>query len=316
MLRLEDVSVRFGGTTAVAGISLQVEPGGWLGLVGPNGAGKSTLLRAIAGLVPYEGFIAVATHQAAALPGPGGRAAARTGGGGRTGASAAPVPRRRPWARTRRTGPVPSRRAWARTVAYVPQRPVLPPSMTVTDYVLLGRSAHHSYLGAETARDRRVTSEVLGRLQLGRLAGRRLGELSGGEAQRAVLARALVQEAPVLLMDEPTASLDLGHAQQVLGLADELRHEVGLTVVCALHDLTLAGQYSDRLTVLSDGRAVLSGPPGQVLTQANVARHFRAAVEILAGASGPVVAPDRLGSATGPAGGPAVRLPAPSTRGP
>ena len=134
----------------------------------------------------------------------------------------------------------------ARSVAYVPQRPVLPRSMSVTDYVLLGRSAHHTYLGAETARDRRVTATVLERLQLSTFSKRPLGELSGGESQRVVLARALVQEAPVLVMDEPTTSLDLGHSQLVLELADELRREKGLCVLCAIHDLTLAAQYSER----------------------------------------------------------------------
>jgi iron complex transport system ATP-binding protein len=253
VLDLKRVSVLLGGATVVSAVSLRVEPGGWLGLVGPNGAGKTTLLRAVAGLVHYEGFITIDGQ-------------------------------RRPRS---------DRRGWARCVAYVPQRPVLPLSMTVTDYVLLGRSAHHSYLGAETARDRQVAAAVLDRLDLARFASRRLGELSGGEAQRAVLARALVQEAPVLLMDEPTASLDLGHAQQVLGIADRLRRDNGLSVLCSIHDLTLAAQYSDRLVVLAGGEAVLSGPPNQVLTEANVRRLFEANVQVLEGATGPVVVPAR-----------------------
>jgi iron complex transport system ATP-binding protein len=165
--------------------------------------------------------------------------------------------------------------------------------MSVTDYVLLGRSAHHPYLGAETARDRRVAATVLERLQLSAFAKRLLGELSGGESQRVVLARALVQEAPVLVMDEPTTSLDLGHSQLVLELADELRREKGLCVLCAIHDLTLAAQYSERLLVLSRGRAVLSGSPAEVLTQANIRRVFEAEVEVLDGASGPAVSPVR-----------------------
>ncbi len=165
--------------------------------------------------------------------------------------------------------------------------------MTVTDYVLLGRSAHHSYLGAETARDRRVAAAVIERLALRPFAQRRLGELSGGEAQRAVMARALVQEAPVLVLDEPTTSLDLGHSQLVLELADELRRENGLSVLCAVHDLTLAAQFAENLLVLAHGRAVAFGAPGEVLTEANIKSFFGAEVEVLASRSGPAVVPLR-----------------------
>jgi iron complex transport system ATP-binding protein len=253
MLELENVSVALGGTTVLSGVTARVERGDWLGVIGPNGAGKSTLVRAVAGLVPFDGHIRVAGRE-------------------HSGAD---------------------RRGRARAVAYVPQRPVLPPSMNVTDYVLLGRSAHHSYLGPETARDRRVAAAVLDRLQLSAFAGRRIGELSGGEAQRVVLARALVQEAPVLAMDEPTTSLDLGHAQLVLELTDQLRREKGLCVLCAIHDLTLAAQFAGRLLVLSHGRAGAVGAPAEVLTEADIWRFFGAEVEVLTGRSGLAVSPVR-----------------------
>ncbi len=253
MLEIDDVSVVLGEATVLKSVSARVEEGGWLGLVGPNGAGKTTLLRAVTGLVAYQGRINVA-----------GRA----------------------WSAT-------SRRAAARLVAYVPQRPVLPSAMSVTDYVLLGRSAHHSYLGGETRRDRHVVATVLERLDLTALARRPLGQVSGGEAQRAVLGRAIAQEAPVLVMDEPTASLDLGHGQLVLELADELRREHSISVLCALHDLTLAAQYADRLLVLSGGEAVSSGSAEEVLTEPNVRKFFGATVEVLAGRDGVVVAPAR-----------------------
>jgi iron complex transport system ATP-binding protein len=253
MLDIERLSVVLGRATVLSAVSARVEPGGWLGVIGPNGAGKSTLIRAVAGLLPYEGEVRV--------------------GGADHGRS--------------------DRRGRARSVAYVPQRPVLPRSMNVTDYVLLGRSAHHSYLGPETARDRRVAATVLERLELSNFAQRSLGELSGGESQRAVLARALVQEAPVLALDEPTTSLDLGHAQLVLELTDQLRREKGLCVLCAIHDLTLAAQFAERLLVLSHGQAVATGPPGEVLTEANVWRFFGAEVEVLPGRSGLAVSPVR-----------------------
>jgi iron complex transport system ATP-binding protein len=261
MLKIENLSVALDGVPVLDAVSASVDAGGWLGVVGPNGAGKTTLLRAVAGLIAYDGEIRIAG----------------------------------------RSSKVASRRDAARLVAYVPQRPVLPLAMTVTDYVLLGRSAHHSFLGAETTRDRRVVATVLDRLDLGGLARRPLGHVSGGEAQRAVLARALAQEAPILVMDEPTVSLDLGHGQLVLELTDVLRREHDLSVICALHDLTIAGQYADELLVLCDGRAVATGPPHQVLTGALVRDVFGATVEILDGRDGVVVAPARPGRAHEPA---------------
>src|SRR5262249_32961539 len=132
----------------------------------------------------------------------------------------------------------------ARLVAYAPQSPVLPPDMTVFDYTLLGRSPYIPHLGRESRHDRDIAGEVLERLDLRGLAGRPVGHLSGGERQRVVLARALAQQTPVLLLDEPTTALDLGHQQQVMELVDRLRLADGLTVVTTLHDLSLAGQYA------------------------------------------------------------------------
>jgi iron complex transport system ATP-binding protein len=269
MLEIEETTVVLGGVTLLSGVSARVDRGGWLGLVGPNGAGKSTLARAVAGLVPYQGHVRVVGREYPASD----------------------------W------------RGRARAVAYVPQRPVLPPSMNVTDYILLGRSAHHSYLGAETAHDRRVAAGVIERLELTSFCRRRLGELSGGEAQRAVMARALVQEAPVLVLDEPTTSLDLGHSQLVLELADQLRREKGISILCAIHDLTLAAQFSENLLVLSYGRAVATGAPTEVLTEDNIRRFFGAEVEVLASTSGPAITPVRR-RAPAPAPVPAEPVPA------
>jgi iron complex transport system ATP-binding protein len=253
VIETQDLSVSFGNAPVLREVSVRVGSGEWLGVVGPNGAGKSTLMRAVCGLVPYQGNV-------------------RIGG--------------------REYGPS-QHRDRARAVAYVPQRPVLPRDMVVTDYVLLGRAAHHGYLSAETARDRSAAAAVLERLELSRFAKRPLGQLSGGESQRAVLARALVQEAPVLVMDEPTSSLDIGHSQLVLELADELRRERGLCVLCAIHDLTFAARYSESLLVLFEGRAVLRGRPPEVLTQENVGRFFAAKAEILQSRSGPTLSPVR-----------------------
>jgi len=174
----------------------------------------------------------------------------------------------------------------ARTVAYAPQNPLLPEDLTVFDYVLLGRSPYIPYLGRERAADREVAERALRRLDLADFAGRRLGRMSGGERQRVVLARALAQQAPVLLLDEPTTALDLGHQQQVLELLDELRRTEGLTVVTTLHDLGTAGQYADTLVLVSGGRIAASGRPAEVLTAELVGAHFGARVNVTAGPDG------------------------------
>jgi ABC-type cobalamin/Fe3+-siderophores transport system ATPase subunit len=167
------------------------------------------------------------------------------------------------------------RRDRARCLAYAPQTPVLPEGVTTRDYVTLGRTPHRPLLSAPRSVDRQVVADVMDRLGLGPLA------------------RALAQQPRVLLLDEPTASLDLGHAQQVLDLVDRLRRQDGLTVLSTLHDLTLAGQYADRLALLSEGRVVAEGPPADVLTPAALHTHYGARAQVVAGPNGPAVLPVR-----------------------
>jgi len=240
------LTVRYGETTALRGISGRVSAGEWLGVIGPNGAGKTTLLNAIAALLPYSGSVTVCDRAADRL----------------------------------------RRRELARLIAYVPQRPLLPPDMTVRDYVLLGRTAHIGYLRTETAADRRVCAAAIDRLDLGAMANRVLRAMSGGELQRVVIARALAQEAPVLLLDEPTSALDLGRRMDALELIDDVRRERSLTVLSAIHDLTLAGQFADRLMLLADGRIAMSGTASEVLRDAVLAEHFGAGVQVLTTDSG------------------------------
>jgi len=178
-------------------------------------------------------------------------------------------------------------------IAWMPQRPQLPDDMGVGDYVLLGRTPHLGYLAAESKHDVETMRSALSKLDLTHFARRPLHTLSGGEAQRAVLARALAQEAPVLLLDEPTAGLDVGHAVDVLEVVDELRHQEGLTVVIAAHDLTLAARFADRLILLSGGKVVADGSPGQVLMEDTLTAHYGADIRVLEDADGPVVVPVR-----------------------
>jgi len=138
---------------------------------------------------------------------------------------------------------------------------------------------------------------ILERLALDRLAARPLDHLSGGERQRAAIARALAQQAPVLLVDEPTSSLDVGRQQEVLELIDELRAEQGLTVIAAMHDLTLAGQYADRMALLVGGNLVAVGTPAEVLTEPAIADHYQAQVRVMQmNGSGRAVIPIRAHS--------------------
>jgi iron complex transport system ATP-binding protein len=241
VISFDEVTVRYGASLALEAVAGQVADGEWLALIGPNGAGKTTLLGAITRLLRYEGVITVGGKTVAGL----------------------------------------RRRELARLIAYVPQRPVLPPDMTVSEYVLLGRTAHISYLGTETVADRRVCAAAIDRLDLGEMADRALRAMSGGELQRAVLARAIAQEAPVLLLDEPTSALDLGRRVDALELIDEMRRERSLTVLSAIHDLTLAGQFADRLMLLSGGRIAVSGSPADVLTDAVLTAHFGPSVQVL-----------------------------------
>jgi ABC-type cobalamin/Fe3+-siderophores transport system ATPase subunit len=243
----------YGRIRVLDAVRLTVEPGGWLAVIGPNGSGKSTLLRSILGFHPHQGQVRIDGVPTTGMP----------------------------------------RRQRARSMAYAPQTPVLPDGVTTRDYVGLGRTPHRPLLAAPRAVDRQVVADVMERLGLGPMAERQLATLSGGEQQRAVLARSLAQQPRVLLLDEPTAALDLGHAQQVLDLVDLLRRQDGLTVVSTLHDLTLAGQYADRLALLSDGRVVAEGAPADVLTAEALNRHYGARAEVVHGPSGPAVLPVR-----------------------
>jgi iron complex transport system ATP-binding protein len=253
---VHDLEVDLDRAPILREVSCAVGSGSWLALLGPNGSGKTTLLRAIAGLIPYRGTIT--------LDGP-----------------AADAGSLRP-------------RERARLIAYVPQAPTLPPDMTVTEYVLLGRTPHLSYLAGPGRADRDAAARAGRLLDVARFTERRLDTLSGGERQRVVLARALAQEPKILLLDEPTSALDLGHQQNVLDLVDDLRRSTGVTVVTTLHDLTAAGQYAHELVLLNAGRVEAAGVASAVLTEGRIAQVYAARVTVSTDAAGhPVVTPVR-----------------------
>jgi iron complex transport system ATP-binding protein len=244
-----DLTVSYDGTDAVVGFNDLLHSGEWLCLIGPNGAGKSSVLRAAAGLVPYKGSVAINQTEI----------------------------------------PATSARWRAQHIAYVPQAPVIPTDMSVYEYVLLGRNPYINYFSSETSHDRDVIDRVLDRLDLVQFSARKLGTLSGGEVQRLVIARALAQEAPVLLLDEPTSALDIGHQQQALELVDGLRREQGLTIISAMHDLTLAGLYADRLVLMHEGHRVAEGTAKQVLKSETLAEFYGVSARVHHEADGTVV---------------------------
>lgn len=253
MLQASDVTVTVGATKLVDGVSFDVATHEWLCIVGPNGAGKSTLLSALAGLARGGGSVHVAGTSLA----------------GR------------------------SRREIARQVALVPQLPIVPPGMRVRDYVLLGRTAHCDRLGRYAKKDYEAADAAIAALDIETFAGRAVDSLSGGERQRVVCARALAQATPLLLLDEPTTSLDLGHQQDLIDLLDSLRRDNPIAIVSTLHDLTLAGHAADRVLLLSAGRVAALGAPSEVLTAENIAQHYGARVQVLHDGSNVTVIPAR-----------------------
>jgi iron complex transport system ATP-binding protein len=227
-------------------LGFTVEPETWTALVGPNGSGKTTLLRTLGGLLPYSGAL---------------------------GLDGQPV---RSW----------KPRALAQRLAFVRQSPSLAFDFTVEEFVLLGRAPHHGWLEGLTAGDRQRAHDALAELDLLGFADRALDTLSGGEQQRVQLAQAIAQEAGVLLLDEPTAHLDVHH--QFDGMDRVAALTPRRTVVAAFHDLAFAARYADRLLVLDRGRIVADGPPAAVLTPDLIRSVFRMEADVVSALDRPL----------------------------
>lgn len=221
--------MNYGTRNALSGVSLRAEPGQITAIIGPNGAGKSTLLRALNGALPLAS--------------------------GNLLLDGAPL---RSY----------SRRAASRRIAVVAQEADLRFPVTVIEFVLGGRFAwaHASAWGWETERDLAVAVEVLEETELRQLKNRPMNELSGGERQRAVLARALATEAKILLLDEPTANLDLSHQATMMRLVRGRCDRHGASAIVVTHDLNLAAQFANRILLIQDGRTLAEGAPQSVLT--------------------------------------------------
>jgi cobalamin transport system ATP-binding protein len=228
VLRVEHLRVRFDGTAVLDDVSLRVGAGELVGLVGPNGSGKTTLLRAVSALVPAEGRVWLTGTELDQL----------------------------------------SPKSIALRAARVAQSTTIEPSLalSVEEVVLAGRAPHLGRWQWERSRDHVAVQQAMQRTTTRHLIDRLVAELSGGERQRALVARALAQEPRLLLLDEPTANLDLAHQIRVLGLVRSLADQDGLAAVAAIHDLELASRFCDRLVLLHRGQIVADGPPAVVLS--------------------------------------------------
>lgn len=241
MISLEDVSAGYGGQPALRNVTLSVARGDFVGLIGPNGCGKTTLLRVISGVLPpSEGRV---------------------------------------WLRGGRLREM-DRRKLARTMACLPQQFSLNLAFTVREVVRMGRSPHLSRIGGESSRDLEIVRHAMQLADVSDVADRLITEVSGGERQRVLIAMCLAQEPEVLLLDEPTSHLDIGHQLSILDLIAGLNRRTGLTVVAALHDLNLAAEYCQQLLLLERGRVRAFGNPRDVLTTEMIARVYGTTVLI------------------------------------
>ena len=230
-LEVENLSLAYGRNVVVRDLTFQVMPGEMVGLIGPNGSGKSTIIKALSRVIPpYSGKILLDGKNISKI----------------------------------------SRGELARLLGVVPQMPLLPSTFTAFEIVLMGRNPHLGLLQYEGARDMDITWRAMEKTTTQSLAERRIGELSGGEIQRVVIARVLAQEPKSILLDEPTANLDISHQTEILDLIKNLCLENNLTVMVTLHDLNIASQYCGRLILINNGQVHAQGTPSEVINSKNI----------------------------------------------
>ena len=228
MLDARDITIAYDHRIAVADVTLSLKPGEITAIIGPNGAGKSTLLKSLNGQVrPSSGTILLDDQPLERL----------------------------------------NRRSISRRIAVVAQEAELRFPVTVLEFVLGGRFAWatNAGWGWETEHDLKIADAVLRETELGELSGRLMNELSGGERQRALMARALATEAAILLLDEPTANLDLSHQATLLALVRNRCNQQRASALVVTHDINLAAQFADKILLMKEGKTLYSGTPDEVL---------------------------------------------------
>jgi iron complex transport system ATP-binding protein len=247
ILRVTDLSVRLAGNLIIDGAALELRPGELTLLIGPNGAGKTTLMRALAGLIPADGSIELQGRPLGSF----------------------------------------SSRDRARHIAYLPQGHVFHWPMNVAAVVALGRHPHADGFAPLSDADRAAVGRAVAATAIEPWAARTVTTLSGGERARVALARALATQAPILLADEPTMSLDPRHQLVVMELLARAAHDGG-AVLAIVHDLMLAARFADRVVMMERGRLVAEGGPREVLTPERIAEVFAVVATITDSVVGPI----------------------------
>lgn len=236
-IEMNSVSLGYSRWTVLQDVSLRVGPGEMVGLIGPNGCGKSTVIRALSRIIsPFSGRILVDGRDIKKI----------------------------------------SRRELAHLIGVVPQMPILPSAFTAFEIVLMGRNPHLGFLQYEGPKEIAIAWQAMEKTGTPSLAERRVSELSGGEIQGLLIARVLAQETKAILLDEPTANLDIGRQIEILDLIRNMCSENNIAVLAALHDLNLAAQYCDRLVLLNEGRVYAEGTPWEVITSSNITKVYGA----------------------------------------
>lgn len=242
MLKINSLTVAYGDKTVLRDVSLDVLPGETLALIGPNGAGKSTLIRATSGVVPIKsGRVSVNGQDLTGLP----------------------------------------HNQRAKILSVVPQARQLGGAFSVEQAVMMGRTPYLNWLGQEGEADKAAVRLALQQTCLDTFADRQIANLSGGEQQRVLLARALAQSTPVLLLDEPTNHLDLQHQTNLLSLVKRLAQENQLAILMALHDLNLVSFYADKVALIVNGELRHQGTPSEVIRAEYISAAYRTPVEVV-----------------------------------
>jgi len=236
VLNVQDLSFAYGQNLVFEGVSFAVSSGELFVIIGPNGSGKTSLIKAVSGLEkPCRGRIEVFGQDIASY----------------------------------------SRRGLARRVALVSQQTNVQSDFSIGESVLMGRYPYYGLVGREGREDREAAVKAMTVAGVEQLKDRKMSQLSGGERQRALIARALCQDPEIMLLDEPTSSLDLSHQQRIMDVLENLKKDRGITIIMVAHDLNLASLYGDRLLLLNKGRVATLGAPSDVLTYENLEDAFQ-----------------------------------------